>query len=146
MKDASTHQTLRLLAPFLDQLRLDPSADCFYDSLSGGLLWTDEVPDAAAVPSGTFEALRGVLWYRTALILGEAKKRDLSLRPEMEQTFPNWSGQDSADQAESLWLEAQRLFPNWPGFAPSRRSTEFREKCIELRSKAADEIDRLFDP
>jgi hypothetical protein len=140
-------ENLRLLAPILNRLHLNPEADCFYEQLSGGLLWTDELPDLTGVPRETFEAfhaLRSVLWYRTALILGEGKDRGRALWPEMERLFPGWSGTEKANQAERLWLQAQRLFPHWPGFAPYRRSRELRKKC-ELKAKAAEEIDKLFD-
>src|SRR5262245_54686851 len=137
-------QQLNALAPFLNQLRSKPEADCFYDWLSGGLLWTDEVPDVSQIPPEALAALRCVVWYRTALILGESKKRDEALGPEMRKLFPNWSGEAAAKHNEELWSEAQKLFPHWPGFAPARRSVELREKCIELQSKAVEEMDKLF--
>jgi hypothetical protein len=112
---------LRQLAPLLDQLPLVSDAPCAYDWLSGALLWTDEVPDLARVEPGTFEALRGVLHYRTCLVLGES------------------SGQD-----EDLWLLAQSLFPNWPGFQPGRRSVELRALCQRLKEAAVREMDRIF--
>src|SRR5437016_3174312 len=124
--DAETLAKLRLLAPLLNQLSLSADAECFYEWLSGGLLWTDEIPDLSSVPPDTFQALRGVLWYRTALILGEPEKRDQALWPKMESLFPGWSGLAQAQENAALWLEAQKLFPHWPGFAPARRSGELR--------------------
>jgi hypothetical protein len=120
--DTDTLTKLRLLAPLLNQLSLDSNAECFYEWLSGGLLWKDEIPGLSSLPPGRFEALRGILHYRTALILGE-----------------------SDEQNQGCWLEGERLFPNWPGFAAARRSAELRSMCVELRSKAIREMDEMFD-
>lgn len=113
---------LRTLAPRLNQLTFLQDAGCFYEMLSGGLVWMDEIPDVSTLPVGTFEGLRGVIRYRTTLILGE---------PD--------------EGYHALWLEAQKLFPNWPGFAADRRSIERRPMCQELKSKAVQEMDKLFD-
>ena len=51
-----------------------------------------------------------------------------------------------AHSSEAVWLVAQQLFPNWPGFAPERRSAELREQCAALKSKALEEVAKLFDP
>jgi hypothetical protein len=144
--DDAVIEKLRVLAPLLNRLPSKPDAECSYDALSGGLLWADEVPDLSLAPPGTFEALRGVLWYRTSLILGDAGKRDEGLWPGMERLFPAWSGVAAASENEALWLAAQELFPNWPGFAPGRRSIELRERCMELKLAAAEEMDKMFDP
>jgi hypothetical protein len=53
--DVDTLTRLRLLGAHLDQLRLEHSADCFYDVLSGALLWKDEIPDLSMLPPGSFE-------------------------------------------------------------------------------------------
>jgi hypothetical protein len=57
-----------------------------------------------------------------------------------------WSAVAKATENEALWLEGQKLFPNWPGFVPSRRSIELRERCLELVGKAAENLEKLFDP
>jgi len=121
--DKDTQNKLNTLAPKLNQLPLVQGAECFYEVLSGGLLWRDEIPELAALPTGTFEALRGVIHYRTTLILGE---------PE--------------EQYQACWSEAQRLFPKWPGFVVARRSVELRPMCVELKKAAVKEMDKMFDP
>jgi len=120
--DEGIRARLRCLAPILNQLTMFQDAECFYDVLSGGLLWRDEIPDASVLAPGTFEGLRGGIRYRTTLILGEADQ-----------------------QYQDLWAEAKNLFPNWPGFSPARRSIELRSVCLELQSKAVGEMDELFD-
>ena len=121
--DKDTQDKLNALAPQLNQLPLVQAVDCFYEVLSGGLLWKDEIPDLTGYPPGTFEALRGVIRYRTTLILGEPDQ-----------------------QYQELWSEAQRLFPKWPGFIDARRSVELRHMCMQLKDAAVKEMDRMFDP
>jgi len=69
--DHTTLTKLRTLAPKLNQLVLLPDAEYFYEMLSGGLVWEDEIPDLSTLPARSFEGLRGVIRYRTTLILGE---------------------------------------------------------------------------
>jgi hypothetical protein len=139
-------EKLHTLAPFLNQLRPNPDAEPFYDWLSGGLLWTDEIPDMSKVSPPVFAALRGVLWYRTALIFGEPKNQDKALSSQMEALFGSFSAEAKANHNEALWLKGQQLFPDWPGFAPARRSVELRQRCIELKSKADRQMDELLPP
>jgi hypothetical protein len=120
--DSEVATKLRILAPLLNRLTLDQGARCFYEWLSGGLLWRDEIPDLSGLPAGTFEALRGVLRYRTALILGQ----------------PDESCKD-------VWQAAQQLFPNWPGFVPARRSVDLHAMCLQVKAKARQEMDHLLD-
>lgn len=120
--DDSILTKLRVLAPTLNQLALVQDAECFYEILSGGLVWVDEIPDLSTLPAGTLEGLRGVIRYRTTLILGEPDQ-----------------------QYHEYWSEARKLFPNWPGFVAARQSIELRPRCVELKSKAAEEMDKMFD-
>jgi hypothetical protein len=85
------------LAARLNSLAPDPDARCFFEQLSGALIWTDERP---GFPTDLNElgALR-MLWnYRTSLLLGKPRT-----------------------EFKSLWTAAKKLAPHWPCFLPDRR-------------------------
>ncbi len=71
-----------------------PFMQPFYDCLADALIWPDEKPfrSRSDLPS----ALRPLYFYRTGMILGEARSR------------------------VEFWDLGKRLFPDWVGFAPER--------------------------
>lgn len=102
------------LAPALDGLRFNPDARFFFEMLSGGVVWSDELPpDSASTEEAIASALRGIWHYRTSLILGAPVER-----------------------FKASWEAAQSAFPNWPGFHPSRRDTALAAKVKEIRDAA----------
>lgn len=82
-----------------------------YHLLADALFWADEV--AFWWKQGEENALRILWYYRTGLILGEA-------RPFAE-----------------VWQLGKRLFPNWVGFHPSRCRPERRYRVIYRAGRIA---------
>ena len=89
----------------------DPNSECFFELMSGGLIWTDEQPSWwVDMDTDELGALR-ILWnYRTSLIL------------EVVRT-----------EFAATWSSALNLAPKWPGFLPERR--EPRADLLALISK-----------
>ena len=85
------------IAKRLNAMRPDSGARCFFECMSGGLIWTDERP-SFQVDADELGTLRIIWNYRTSLILG---------KPRTEFT--------------EMWDSAVSLAPNWPGFLPVRR-------------------------
>ena len=78
---------------------MEPTSDaqCFFECLSGGLIWTDERPPFE-VDAEELGSLR-VLWnYRTSLLLGKPRT-----------------------EFDEVWSSALMLAPQWPGFLQERR-------------------------
>jgi hypothetical protein len=96
-------KAFRKIAKTLNAMKRDSNAECFFECMSGGLVWTDECA-SWQVDSDGLGALR-ILWnYRTSLILEN---------PRIE--------------FEEVWNSALSLAPKWPGFLP-----EIREPRSEL--------------
>lgn len=91
-------QTLAAYAERLNATK-SPATDAtvFYETMSGALVWSDEMDDRT--PVRLIWALRFLVAYRMSLML--SKPRD-ELRP--------------------LWDFSQSLFPNWVGFGLERRA------------------------
>ena len=90
----------RAIAGRLNTLTPDPKASCFFECLSGGLIWTDERPPFS-VDVEELGALR-MLWnYRTSMLVG---------RPRAE--------------FRELWDLAVKVAPHWPGFLPERQQPQ----------------------
>ncbi len=93
----------------LDSLAADPAATVGYEYLTGGLVWSDELPrdvegQRIVVRSGAFKR---VLAYRASLTLGE------------ERT-----------EFRLYWDQLERGAPNWPGLRAERRGAEARRQLI----------------
>ena len=84
------NEELQNLAPDMESMRIDPSAQPAYDLMSDSLVWPDEIPTGRR--SRELWCLRPVLRYRTGIILG----MDISeFRPDWESAkgaFPDWIG------------------------------------------------------
>jgi hypothetical protein len=113
-------QALRQIAPKLNQLRADPSARVGYELMSGGLIWSDELPPLGEAEPGECTCLRAIWRFRSSLIMGAPEDR---FRP--------------------AWQEAQKLFPLCPGFLPQRQNASWRETFIEQRDKLEADIAAL---
>ena len=73
----------------------DPACKPFYDMLSGGLIWRDEIPKEAHL---TIQAMRTLWAYRASLMLSKPR-----------------------DKLASFWNLGLSHFPNWVGFRQDRR-------------------------
>src|SRR5262249_11962101 len=119
--DADPALVLRYYAPYLNSRNwrwplLGPSYHLFADAL----YWTDEAPPWSKPARNVENALRFLWYYRTGLILGEAR-----------------------DHVE-YWDLGKRLFPRWIGFHPSRckpmrqYKVIYRAGCIATARCLAD--------
>jgi hypothetical protein len=113
-------QALRQIAPKLNRLSEDPSARVGYELMSGGLIWSDELPPFGQVEPGETSCLRPIWRFRSSLIMGAPVEK---FRP--------------------AWEEAQKLFPLWPGFLPQRQQASWREMFVEQRDKLEADIEAL---
>jgi hypothetical protein len=101
----------------MDGLARDPNARLSYDLLSGGLIWSDEVPNE---PIGDMLMFRYLLKWRTDIIL--------------EKVHPDvWQ----------YWSAAKSAFPKWPGFAPCRctPNSELLDEFAQLSREGNASID-----
>jgi len=102
----------RRIAKRLNAMKPDPDSECFFELMSGGLIWTDEQPSwwPADMDMEELGSLR-ILWnYRTSLIL-EVPRAEF----------------------DAVWNFALELAPEWPGFLPERR--EPRDDLLALIPK-----------
>lgn len=106
----------------LDALTVDPLATVDYEYLSGGLVWSDELPrdengKRLVVRSG---AVKYVLAYRASITLDQ----------ERSQFRPHWE-------------QLERDAPNWPGLRPDRRDDAARRRLVARNEGLDRELDRL---
>jgi hypothetical protein len=84
-------QYLDSLVPILTELKRDPSAKIFYDTMSDALVWTDE-----AVFDGLTQeqmgSLRAIFRFRTSLILGDPDMRFEKIWSILKSRCPHWIG------------------------------------------------------
>ena len=89
-------EPLRFHSARLDVIsKPNSSPTLFYEAMSGGLAWSDEIPRDA--PVEVIWGLRPLGAYRSSLIIGEPQEK--------------W---------RSYWEECVALFPHWIGFRPER--------------------------
>lgn len=105
-------QALHQIAPKLNQLQEDPHARVRHEWMSGGLVWSDELPPWESLEPCECHCLRPIWRYRSSLIMGS---------PE--------------EQYRPVWEQAQLLFPQWPGFLPHRQQPIWRDFFIEQEAK-----------
>ncbi len=118
-------EALDKIAPKLNQLREDPNARVHYELMSGGLVWSDELPSWDQLETGESHCLRAVWRFRSSLIMGTPEEKH-----------------------RASWERAQEVFPDWPGFLPQRRSAIWRETFMEQRTKLLaewEDLDRRFE-
>jgi hypothetical protein len=117
-------QALKKIAPKLNQLQEHLDARVSYELMSGGLVWSDELPPWEQLEPGESHCLRAIWRFRSSLILG----------CPVEKFRPHWE-------------EAQRLFPKWPGFNPVRQDEQWRTYLVEAEEKSLrdwEELDRKY--
>ena len=106
----------------LDSLAADPSATVGYEHLSGGLVWSDELPadeegKRAVVRSRAFKC---ALAYRASLTLGEERAE---FRPH--------------------WAQLEQAAPNWPGLRAGRRGPEARRQLVACNEAMEREFEQV---
>jgi hypothetical protein len=106
------------------KLRYDSKANCNYELMSGGLLWTDEMTNdllfqMLAVNNYSF---RFVLAYRASVIL------------EQENS-----------EYVSYWNQWSVLFPDWPGFRKERCNPKLKSLLLEKRLATSIEIEQIIN-
>jgi len=109
---ADANEAIERIAPKLNQLQKDPNARVHYELMSGGLVWSDELPPWDELEPGDSNCLRGIWRFRSSLILGIPEEKH-----------------------RRRWEQGQKLFPNWPGFLPERQSSSWRQQVIEQGAK-----------
>jgi hypothetical protein len=117
-------QALKRIAPKLNELPEDPNARVSFEMMSGGLVWSDELPAWDQMEPGESHCLRAIWRFRSSLILG-----------------------CPAEKYRPYWEEAQQLFPNWPGFHLQRRDSQWRQFLTEASEKSSqewEEADRKY--
>jgi len=113
---------LETIAPRMNSMRYDVSAELRYDMMSDALWWSDERP--AFNDAKDHWCLRPVLRYRTSVIV-------------------------RSPEAEGLrfWDRARELFPEWPGFHEFRKtsSKELLEFYCQHSRAALDSFHNAID-
>src|SRR5262249_25832570 len=104
-------------AQVLDGLKFDENAKRMYEYLSGGFLWSDEMPHDSPHESAT-TLIKALTAYRASLILNEERS-----------------------EFKGLWDEARGRFPNWPGFRPERFSPSLAGDLRRENSALLAEVD-----
>lgn len=109
----------------LNAMPLNPTATYRYEHLSGGFVWSDELPrgwtsDCEAVWEG--DLYRYLIHFRAQITLG---KQDLGEHP--------------------LWRQLETHAPNWPGLVPERRSARMRKRLLAAERLADRCYRKMFD-
>jgi hypothetical protein len=101
-----------ILARAIRRCRYSPAATRSAELMSGGFMWSDEMPARWYFDPDYGYTFRFLIGFRASLIRGEPME---GLRP--------------------IWDEVRRLCPQWPGFRPERSDPALREELErELRS------------
>ncbi len=106
----------------LRQVRYDPAAECHYEGMSGGLVWSDEFPReviSACHAEHNF-AFRYVLAYRASLIREAPREK---FRP--------------------VWHQLLQECPHWPGLRYERQSPSLRELLESKEDHFLREIEKF---
>ena len=102
------YRTLNQYSEHLDRIRWAGSELPFYELMSGGLVWDDEIRrDFQRTPSEVIGTLRFLWAYRTSLMLGQPR-----------------------EELAALWEYGLARFPRWVGFLPERRTPT--QKLLEI--------------
>lgn len=112
MHEAKYLNSLSVIAEQLNQLPVASNPTVGYDLFADALVWSDEYPKEMAGRVRSFDCLKLILRYRTAIICG-----------------------DEEAELEVYWNAAKQLFPKWPGFLQLRcsRSTELQQEFDRLK-------------
>ena len=110
------------LIPHLRALRYDPAAVRGYEMMSGGFMWSDELPasDQYSDPHDGDYALRFLFGYRASLIRG---RPDEGLRP--------------------VWDAVLAACPSWPGFRSERCSVSLAAELGKDRKTGMRHLERI---
>jgi len=110
----------------LNAMQADPAAKYAFEHMSGGFLWSDEVPPADT-PGGRDvredDLIRFLLAMRASLTLGKYESAEIP-----------W-----------LWQQVATHAPHWPGLLPERRSPRMRKRLLAAQRLAARCYRKLFE-
>jgi hypothetical protein len=110
-RDRSLLPRPAVLVRALRRTRYSPAATRSAELMSGGFMWSDEMPAWWYFDPDHGYAFRFLIGFRASVIRGEPME---SLRP--------------------IWNEVQRQCPRWPGFRPERSDPALRPELErELR-------------
>ena len=109
----------------LNRMPFDPIATCFYEHLSGGMLWSDEFP---SVGSRDWEVVAKGYLYRFLI----AARRDITIG-------------EASPRFQPLWQKVEKCAPNWPGLRPERRSERMQKKLLAAEHLAKRCYEKMFD-
>ena len=107
---------VELLIKQLHELKHDTNATRAFEMMSGGFIWSDEMPEAYDDFKNDY-AFRFLLGYRASLTIGKPRQ---SLQP--------------------IWDAVRTGCPDWPGFRPERFAEKLKR---ELDSASRDAMQRL---
>jgi hypothetical protein len=111
----------------LNRMPFDPNATYGYEHLSGGFIWSDELPPAG---SPEWDIVSEGYLYRMLV----AARHDITLG-------------EASPRFQELWEQVVNSAPNWPGLRPERCSGErIRKRLLAAKRRASICYDRLFDP
>jgi hypothetical protein len=108
-----------VLVEFLRGLKYDPDATRHYEVMSGGFVWSDEIPKDYSDKAADW-ALRFLIGYRASLIRG---------KPREELRF--------------VWDTVLAGCPGWPSFHPERSNTALAEELNKNSRRTVKYLDRL---
>ena len=109
----------------LNSMPFDPNATYAFEHMSGGMIWSDELPDFG---SPEWETMSNGFQYRFLI----AARHDITL----DEPSPRF---------EELWQQVENRAPNWPGLHPERRGVRMRKKLRAAKRLAAKCYERMFD-
>lgn len=111
-------EQLRRISSVMESLKKKDTATLQYHPLADAVYWSDEVPSDLGPEAE--DALRFLLRYRTALLIGQ---------PE--------------DEWRCFWEVGKQAFPNWIGFSQARVTAS--KSVVEFYRRSAAEFDEVID-
>jgi hypothetical protein len=108
----------------LNAMPFDPNAKHDYEHMSGGMVWSDELPRFG---SREWQAVSEGYAYRFLI----AARRDITLGVP-------------SPRFQSMWQQVEMFAPNWPGLRPERRSLEVRKRLLAAERLARKCYKQMF--
>jgi hypothetical protein len=109
----------------LNAMPADPDATYAYEHLSGGFVWSDELPD---IRSADWKIVRHDYIYRFLINL----RRCITLG-------------DASLESTPLWQQMVNDAPAWPGLLPERRTGNVAKRLLATERLAHRSYERMDD-